>query len=301
MRMGKKLLSMLAAVLVLSFFTFLAFQVLPGDAALAKLGTNATPEAVEALREEMGLNRPFLVRYGSWIGGVVRGDFGASERYRVPVTELLLQVLPNTLLLAGLSIMMILLVSFPIGLLCARYPGSLGDRAGAFLNQTFMAVPTFFLGILVSIMLGLGLRLFVPGAFVAYDKDFGACLSYLIFPAIALAIPKIAMTVRFLRSSLLTEKQKDYVRTARSKGLPEWKVLFLHMLPNALPAVATFLGVIASEIVAGSIVIEQVFGINGLGRLLVTSVSARDYNVVQAIVLYIGIAVIAINGLIEKE
>lgn len=297
----RKILLMCAAVLVLSFFTFLAFQVLPGDAAVAKLGTNATPEAIEALREELGLNDPVLVRYGRWLAGAVTGDFGDSERYRMPVSELLLQVLPNTILLALLSGIFIVLCSLPLGILFARYPGSVLDRVGAFANQTLMAVPAFFLGILMSIGFGVMLKLFVPGAFVPYNENLGECLAYLVFPAIAVALPKIAMTVRFLRSALLAEKQKDYVRTARSKGLGEWEVMFKHLLPNALPATITFLGVIAAEILAGSVVVEQVFGVGGVGRLLVTSIANRDYNVVQAIVLYVGVAVLVINALIEGK
>lgn len=299
MKAVKKILSMLVAVLVLSFVTFLAFEILPGDAATMKAGTNATPEQIEALREEMGLNDAFFVRYGRWLKGTVTGDLGESIRYERPVSELFRQMLPNTLLLAGFAFVLILVMALPLGLLYGRYPGSVGDRVGVFLNQTFMAVPAFFLGILISVLLGIGLKLFTPGAFVSYDEGLGPCLAYLFFPALAIALPKVAMTVRFLRSALLTEKRKEYVRTARSKGLSEWEILVKHLLPNALAATVTFLGVIVSEIVAGSIVIEQVFGVNGLGRLLVSSVANRDYNVVQALVLYIGIIVIVLNGVIE--
>lgn len=299
MKAVKKILSMLVAVLVLSFVTFLAFEILPGDAATMKAGTNATPEQIEALREEMGLNDAFFVRYGRWLKGTVTGNLGESIRYERPVSELFRQMLPNTLLLAGFAFVLILVMALPLGLLYGRYPGSVGDRVGVFLNQTFMAVPAFFLGILISVLLGIGLKLFTPGAFVSYDEGLGPCLAYLFFPALAIALPKVAMTVRFLRSALLTEKRKEYVRTARSKGLSEWEILVKHLLPNALAATVTFFGVIVSEIVAGSIVIEQVFGVNGLGRLLVSSVANRDYNVVQALVLYIGIIVIVLNGVIE--
>lgn len=299
MKAVKKILSMLVAVLVLSFVTFLAFEILPGDAATMKAGTNATPEQIEALREEMGLNDAFFVRYGRWLKGTVTGNLGESIRYERPVSELFRQMLPNTLLLAGFAFVLILVMALPLGLLYGRYPGSVGDRVGVFLNQTFMAVPAFFLGILISVLLGIGLKLFTPGAFVSYDEGLGPCLAYVFFPALAIALPKVAMTVRFLRSALLTEKRKEYVRTARSKGLSEWEILVKHLLPNALAATVTFLGVIVSEIVAGSIVIEQVFGVNGLGRLLVSSVANRDYNVVQALVLYIGIIVIVLNGVIE--
>lgn len=299
MKAARKILSMAAAVVVLSFATFMAFAILPGDAAQTKLGTEATPEQVEALREEMGLNDNVFVRYGRWIGGVLHGNLGTSSRFNCPVSDLFRQMLPNTLLLAGLAFVIILVLSFPLGMLYARYPGSIGDRAGVFANQTLMAIPGFFLGIIISVVLGIGLKLFIPGAFVSYDEGLGPCLSYLFFPALSIAIPKVAMTVRFLRSALLTEKQKEYVRTARSKGLGEWEIIGKHLLPNALAASVTFLGVIVSEIVAGSIVIEQVFGVNGLGRLLVVCVANRDFDVVQALVLYIGIIVIVLNGVIE--
>ncbi len=301
MKWVRKGIAIVVAILALTFVTFLLFQVLPGDSAIVKLGTNQTPEALEALREEMGLNDPVIVRYGRWLAGVFVGDFGKSVQYNRPVSDLLWQFLPNTLLLAALSIVMIIVISFPFGLLYGRFPGSAVDRGGAMLNQTLMAVPAFFLGMLISVVLGLWMQFFIPMRFVPYSDGLGPCISYLIFPALAIAIPKAAMTIRFLRSSILTERSKDYVRTARSKGLTEGTVLMRHILPNALPGVRTFIGVIISEIIAGSIVVEQVFNVDGLGRLLVQSISNRDYNVVQAIVLYIGIVVLLVNSGVESE
>lgn len=301
MKWVRKGIAIVIAILALTFVTFLLFQVLPGDSAIVKLGTNQTPEALAALREEMGLNDPVLVRYGRWLAGVFVGDFGRSVQYNRPVSDLLWQFLPNTLLLAALSIVLIIVIAFPFGLLYGRFPGSAVDRGGAMLNQTLMAVPAFFLGMLISVVLGLWMQLFIPMRFVPYSDGLGPCISYLIFPALAIAIPKAAMTIRFLRSSILTERSKDYVRTARSKGLTEGTVLMRHILPNALPGVRTFIGVIISEIIAGSIVVEQVFNVDGLGRLLVQSISNRDYNVVQAIVLYIGIVVLLVNSGVESE
>lgn len=299
MKIVKKLLTMLGTVLLLSFLSFLAFQVIPGDAAQVQLGTNATPEALQALREELGLNDPVLVRFGRWLLAAVQGDLGNSTRYRVPVSELMGQMMPNTLWLAGLSLMLVIIIALPLGLICARWEGSLLDRTFLWVNQTFMAVPSFFLGMLISVFLGIGLKLFVPGRAVSWSQDPVGCLQYLFFPALAVAVPKAAMTIRFLRNSLISEKQKDYVRTARSKGMSENRVLFSQMLPNALIPAVTFLGIIAAEVLAGSIVVEQVFGVSGLGRLLVASISNRDYNVVQAIILYIGLAVVLVNLLVD--
>ncbi len=299
MRILKKLLTMLGTVLLLSFLSFLAFQVIPGDAAQVQLGTNATPEALEALREEMGLTDSVPVRFGRWLAAAAQGDFGNSTRYRMPVTELLARMMPNTLWLAVISLVLIMALALPLGLLCARWEGSLFDRAFTWMNQIFMAVPSFFLGMLISFFLGIGLKLFVPGRAVSWENDPIGCLRYLFFPALAIAIPKAAMTVRFLRNSLIGEKRTDYVRTARGKGMSENRILLTQMLPNALIPVVTFLGVIAAEVLAGSIVVEQVFGVSGLGRLLVVSISNRDYNVVQAIILYIGIAVVFVNLLVD--
>lgn len=295
MRILKKLLALLGTLLLLSFFVFLAFQIIPGDTAQAQLGTNATPEAVEALREEMGLNDPVLVRFGRFVSGAVQGDFGDSSRYRMPVNSLVGSMLPNTVVLAVMSLVLIIVLSFPLGILCARWEGSVVDRAFTNLNQVFMAVPAFFLGILLSLFLGIVLNLFVPGRFISFSENPLRCIRYLFFPALAIAIPKMAMTVRFLRNALVVEKGKDYVRTARSLGLSQSETMVHYMVRNAMISVTTFLGVIAAEVFAGSIIIEQVFGVNGIGRLLVASISNRDYNVVQAIVLYIGIAVVIVN------
>lgn len=295
----KKFLAMVGTVLLLSFLSFLAFQVIPGDAAQVQLGTNATPEALLELREELGLNDPVLVRYARWLKGALQGDFGVSTRYRMPVSELLSQMLPNTLALALLSLLLVLVLAFPLGLLCARFEGSLFDRFFTWVNQTVMAVPSFFLGILISIFLGIVLRLFVPGRAISWSENPAECLRYLFFPALAIALPKAAMSVRFLKSSLITEKNKDYVRTARGKGMSRTRVLLTQMLGNAMISVVTFLGVVAAEVLAGSIVVEQVFGVNGLGRLLVASIANRDYNVVQAIILYLGIAVVLVNLLVD--
>lgn len=296
----QKLVTLFITLFCISFLTFTAFSVIPGDAALSRLGKDASPEQVEALREELGISDPLPVRYGRWIGSALQGDFGESYRYQNnTVKSLISHRLPVTILLALISLCIILVISVPLGILSARYSGKWIDVVSTQVTQVIMAVPAFFLGILLTYIFGLVLKLFQPGAFIAPSENLGASLRYLFFPALAVALPKIAMVVRFLRNSVLSEMEKDYIRTAYSKGNSENAVLYKHVLKNALIPVVTFLAMVIAEILAGSIVVEQVFSVPGLGRLLVSSISNRDYPVVQAIVLYITCVVVTMNFIVD--
>lgn len=308
----KKLITLIMTLFLVSVAAFLAFQIIPGDVVTSILGTEATPEREEQLREELGLDKPPVVRYFSWAGGVLRGDLGRSYRYSknmnemMPVSELIGDKLPVTLWLAALSLVLIVLVSIPLGVLWARSASSGNSGAGHFLDaalgvltQATMAVPSFFLGILVTYLFGILLKLFAPGGYISYQEDFMGFLGYLLFPALSIALPKIAMTARFLRNSMLTELQSDYVRTAYSKGCTRRRVLYGHVLRNAMMPVVTFLGMIIAEIVAGSIVIEQVFGLPGIGRLLISSINTRDFPVVEILILYITFVVIFVYFLVD--
>ncbi|MCD7738906.1 MAG: ABC transporter permease [Lachnospiraceae bacterium] len=287
-------------LLLITLLTFAAFTVIPGDAALSRLDMDATEEQVEALREEMGLNDPLPVRYFQWLSSALRGDFGESYQYSgVTVAELLATRLPVTLLLAVMSFLLILIISLPLGILSAMYVGKWLDTLINQLSQIVMAVPAFFLGMLMTYLFGLVLKWFQPGAFIDPFEDFAGCVRYMIFPAIAVALPKIGMVVKFLRNSILSELNQDYVRTARSRGARSFRILYGHVLKNALIPVITFLAMVIAEILAGSIVVEQVFGLPGMGRLLVTSISSRDYPVVQAIVTYITSVVVIINFIVD--
>jgi ABC-type dipeptide/oligopeptide/nickel transport system permease component len=296
----KKSITLIITLLCISFLTFTAFAVIPGDAAQNRLDKDASAEQVEQLREEMGLDDPLPVRYGRWIAGALHGDFGESYRFEnTSVGSLLSTRLPITALLAGISLILILVISIPLAILSARYEGRWPDTVLNSLSQVVMAVPSFFLGILFTYLFGIILRFFTPGTFVYPDENLGACLSYLFFPATAMALPKIAMVVRFLRNSNLSELGKDYVRTAFSKGNDERRVLRKHVLRNAMIPVVTFLGMVIAEILAGSIVIEQVLTIPGIGSLLVSSITSRDYPVVEAVVLYITTVVVVLNFAVD--
>lgn len=296
---GKKLIAMAVTILVVSFLVFLAFAVIPGDPAISMLGTEATPERVAALREEMGLNQPLLVRYFSWVAGVLHGDFGTSYSYQMSVTEMIGDKIPVTLMLTLLSFLIMLVISIPLGIFTARHEGGKADRFIYIVNQIIMAIPPFFSGILITLLFGIILRWFTPGGYVSYDVNFGQFVAYLFFPALAIALPKAAMAVKLLRTSVASQVKMDYTRTAYSRGNTTKDVFYRHILKNALIPVITFLGMTLADMVAGSIIIEQVFNVPGLGRILLTSIQNRDYPVVQAIIICIAFLVIFVNFLVD--
>ena len=289
---AKRIAMLLLTMVIVSLLAFVAFDLISGDPATAMLGTEATPEKVAALREQLGLNRLLMVRYGEWLLGFFTGDLGVSYSYRQPVWDLIAPKVLVTLCLSGLTFVLIVAVSIPLGLRSARSSGGILGGVRTLVNQLCMAVPPFFTGILLSWLFSTLLRWFVHGQFPGLDKDLGGSLKYLFFAALALAIPRIAMTVRMLRSTVQGEMRKDYVRTAISRGNDRGGVLYRHVLKNALVPVVTFLAQTMAEIVASSIVVEQVFAIPGLGRMLVTSISNRDYPTVQAIVVILAFWVV---------
>ena len=295
----QKLIAMILTLLAVAFLVFLAFTVIPGDPATARLGTEATPERVEALREEMGLNRPFLVRFGEWALGMLRGDMGTSYSYSMPVTEMVADKIPITLTLTLMAFLIMLVLSIPLGLYTAKHEGSPVDMCIMSVNQIIMAIPPFFSGILITLIFGLIFRLFTPGGYVSYTQSIPGFIGYLFFPALAIALPKAAMTVKLLRSCLVEEMGKEYARTAYSRGNSTKEVMYRHLLKNAMIPVVTFFAMVIAEILAGSIVAEQVFSVPGIGRLLISSISNRDYPVVQAIVLYITSVVVLINFAVD--
>lgn len=298
-KIGKKLLSMILTLLVVSFLVFLAFSVIPGDPALHKLGTEATPEKVEALREELGLNQPLLVRYGKFLTGALHGDFGTSYSYGMPVSSMLADKIPVTLILSVMAFLMMVAVSVPLGIYTSRHQGGVADRVIYIFNQIIMTVPPFFAGIILTLVFGLLLHLFTPGGYVSYKKSVTGFLGYLVFPAVAIALPKAAMAVKLLRSSLTEEMKKDYVRTAYSRGNRTKGVYYHHVLKNALIPVITFWGMAFTDMMVGSIIVEQVFNIPGLGRVLLTAISNRDYPVVEGVILCLTLVIVGINTVVD--
>lgn len=302
----KKISTLIITLFLVSVATFAAFQIIPGDVVSSILGTEATPEREEQLTKELGLDQPVTTRYANWVTGIFKGDLGVSYRYSknmnemMPVSELIGDKLPVTLWVALLSLLFILFIAIPLGVLWARSENRYLDAILNLITQVTMAVPSFFLGIIVTYLFGIVFTMFTPGNYISYKDNMAGFLGYLIFPAISIALSKIAMTARYLRNSMLHEKMSDYVRTAYSKGCSNRRVMYLHVLKNAMMPVITFIGIIIAEIIAGSIVIEQVFSLPGIGRLLISSISTRDFPVVEILVLYIAFVVIITYFLVDQ-
>jgi ABC-type dipeptide/oligopeptide/nickel transport system permease component len=285
---------------LVSVFCFCALNVIRGDIAGLLAGTDATGEQYAALREEMGLDRNVFARYIDWLSRFAAGDSGNSLRFRgEPVSVIIAQRLPVSFSLALLSLLLIVLISVPLSLLTAKREGNLTDRVVNFLTAAGISAPGFFLGLLFIWLFGFGAKFFVPGAYVDYRESFSGFLRCLFFPALAIAVPNAAVLIKFLRGSLFQELQSDYVRTARSKGAGRLYILRRHVLKNAaIPAITVF-GMIIAEVFSGSIIIEQVFTIPGIGRLLIAAIGSRDYPLIQALVVYIALVVVLANTLAD--
>ncbi len=294
----KRLALLLVTMLLVTALAFAAFTVIPADPTASILGMNATEEQIAALRAKLGLDLPLWQRYTTWLTDFVRGNFGTSYRFSMPVEDLLGPRVEATLALTGLSFLLIVAVSLPIGLLAAHRENGLIDRLVTVFGQVAMSIPNFILGIgviwLFALILGVFQQKYVPP-----EDGIWAHIRYLLFPALAVALPKTAMTVRLLRGSVLGELRQDYVRTAYSKGNAPRMVLVFHVLRNAMIPVVTFLAMTIPDIMAASIVIEQLFGIPGLGQMLISSIGNRDYPVVQAIVVIAAFVVVACSFLAD--
>lgn len=295
----KRLLLLIVTLLLVTVLAFVAFSIIPGDPTDSILGLNATEEQVAALRAQLGLDLPLWQRYLDWVTGFVSGDLGTSYNFDMPVADLLASRVTPTLTLAAMSFVLIVVFSIPLGLLAARYAGGVIDRVLTVLNQITMSIPNFVVGIALVFLFGLVLQWFQPGGYVAPKEGLGRYLWFMLFPSLAVALPKSAMTVKMLRSSVLSELDADYIRTAYSKGNTRMSALWRHVLRNAMIPVVTFLATTIAELVAGSIVVEQVFAIPGLGQMLISSIGNRDYPVVQAIIVIVAALVVLCNFLAD--
>lgn len=291
----KKFILLIITLIVTSFIIFLIFELVPGDPVLDKLGTRATPEKIESLRHEWGLDKPFILRYLIFLKGVFTFDFGTSYSYGIAVTSLLREKVVINLVMAIMSLTMVILVSFPLGVYTAKHTGGFADKIISALNQASMSVPSFVTGLLITFLFGLVLKWFRPGGYVSYKTDFGGFLYFLIFPCIALSLPKIAMCIRLLKGNILEEAGKDYSLTAYARGNNTTGLLYRHVLKNAVMPTITFIGMIAADMICSGIVIEQVFSIPGLGQILINSIFTRDYPVVEALVMMIALFIMVIS------
>ena len=282
-----------------SVLVFVVIRILPGDAAMIILGTEGSPEAVARLRASMGLDRPFAVQYLEWIGRAARGDLGRSIQYDVPVAGLILSrmsvTLPLTLLAAGLMVV----TAVPVGVFAATRHRRWGDYLAMTLSQLGVAVPAFWAGLLLVLLFSVKLGWVQSGGFDGWSQGVWRALRSLILPAAALGFFQFAVLARTTRSAVLEVLREEYVKTARAKGVGEGGVLFRHALRNAMIPVITVAGIQLGQLMAGSIVLETVFYLPGLGRLAIGAISARDLPVVQGVVLFVASMIVVINVAVD--
>ena len=295
----KRLVSLLLSLVAASVIIFLALEVVPGDPAAYMLGLNAQEDTLAALREELGLNGTILQRYLSWAGGLLVGDFGTSYTYRTPVAEMIGDRLWVSLPLALYALTLSTMIAFPAGIWAASRRGTAVDAGVMGVTQLGVAIPNFWFAMLMVLVFAINLRWFSAGGFPGWDAGFFAGMKALTLPAIALALPQASILTRVMRSSLLDTLSEDFIRTARAKGLTKGQALWRHAVRNALIPVLTILGLQFSFLLAGAIIIENVFFLPGLGRLVFQSISARDLIVVESVVMLLVFAVILVNFAVD--
>ena len=286
-------------LLVTSFLIFVVIEAAPGDPAEIMLGTSAQADTVAALRVELGLDRPMLVRYASWLAGVMTGDLGNSYTYSTPVSELIAERLAVTLPLTVFATLLSVCIALPLGVWAAARPGAATDGVATIFSQFGIAVPNFWIGLLLILFVSLGLGWLPAGGFPGWGDDFAKATQALILPAISLAIPQAAVLTRVTRAAVIEVTNEDFVRTARAKGLSRNAALWRHTVPNALMPVITMLGLQVPFLISGAVLVENVFTLPGIGTLAYHALSQRDLIVVQNVVLMFAIIVIAVNMIVD--
>jgi peptide/nickel transport system substrate-binding protein len=288
-----------ATLLVATAIVFVIVQIVPGDPVRYMMGLQADPDTVAALRHQLGLDIAPLPRYMHWIEGLLHADFGLSYTYRVPVSSLVAERLQVSLPLALYALLLSAALAFPVGLSGAARRGRASDIALSGITQLGLAIPNFWLGMLLVLLFAVGLHWVSAGGFPGWDAGFWTALKALTLPAIALAMPQAAILARVMRGALIDTLHEDYIRSARAKGASEWRVLWRHALPNALIPVLTILGMQFSFLLAGGVIIENVFFLPGLGRLVFQAIVQRDLMVVQSVVVILVFAVVTVTFLID--
>lgn len=294
-----RLVSLILSLAVASLAIFAVLQVVPGDPAAFMLGLNAEPDTVAALRRELGLDLSAPRRYLAWLGGMATGDFGTSYTYRVPVAELISARLWVSLPLTVMALLISTLIAIPLGVLAATHRGRATDLVVMGTTQLGIAVPNFWFAMVLVLIFAINLGWFAAGGFPGWDQGLGAGIKALLLPALSLALFQASILARVMRSSLLEVLDQDFVRTARAKGLSRGRAIRDHAFRNALIPVMTILGLQVSTLIAGGVVIENVFFLPGLGRLVFQAITQRDLIVVQSVVMLLVFTVILVNFLVD--
>lgn len=294
-----RLVSLVVSLIVASVVIFVVIEIAPGDPASFMLGINAQPETLAALRNELGLDVSKVTRYFNWTTGMLTGDFGTSYTYRAPVADLIADRIVVSLPLAIYALTLSTVIAFPAGIYAASRRGRIGDMSVMGATQLGVAIPNFWFAMIMVLIFAINLRWFSAGGFPGWDQGFFAGIKALTLPAISLALPQAAILARVMRSSLLDMLGEDFMRTARAKGLSQRQALWKHAVRNALIPVLTIIGLQFSFLLAGGIIIEQVFFLPGLGRLIFQAISARDLIVVESVVMLLVFVVIVVNFAVD--
>jgi peptide/nickel transport system permease protein len=295
----RKLAAFAATLMFVSVLVFTVIRVLPGDPALLIMGTEGSPEVAARLREAMGLDRPIPVQYVEWLGRAIRGDLGTSIQYDLPVGRLIASRLPVTLPLTLLAALFMVAAALPLGLYAATHHRRAGDYLAVIVSQLGLAVPGFWLGLLLILLFSVHLGWVRSGGFDGWSSGLAAALRSLLLPAVALGFFQAAVLVRATRSAVLDVLGEDYVRTARAKGVRERLVIVKHALRNAMIPIVTVAGIQLGQLMAGAIILESVFALPGLGRLALGAITARDLPVVQGVTLFVASAIVLINFAVD--
>ena len=295
----RRLASLAATLVVASLVVFTVIEVVPGDPASYMLGLNASPETVAALRTELGLDGSIASRYIAWVGGMLTGDFGTSYTYRTPIADIVAERAVVSVPLALLALILAVALAFPAGIVAAARRGGAADTAVMGASQLGVAVPNFWFAMLLVLLFAVQLRWLPSGGFPGWEAGTVEVLRSLALPAVALALPQAAILARVMRSSLLDVLGEDWMRTARAKGLSPRAALYGHALRNAMIPVLTIIGLQFSFLLAGAIIIENVFYLPGLGRLVFQAIASRDLVVVESVVMLLVCAVVLVTFLVD--
>lgn len=295
----RRFLTALLTVLLASMVVFSAMLAVPGDPAAIILGINATPEARDVLSRQLGLDVPPVQRYVQWLGGVARGDFGESINYQRPVGPLIADRLRVSVPLSIGAALLACLIAIPLGIFAAVRRGTVWDPLVTSLSQLGAAIPSFWLGLLFILFFAVERRLLPAGGFTPFSEDPTAWARSLALPVLALALGQAAVMTRMTRAAMLEVLNQDFVRTARAKGVAARGVVFKHALRNAMVTIITILGLSLTNVFIGSIVIEQVFALPGLGRLALTAIGTRDFPLLQGEILVYAATIVALGFLVD--
>ncbi len=295
----RRLAGLLVTLLLVSLVTFAVFQILPGDPASVILGVDADPVQLQRLRESMGTDQPLPLRFANWVAGALRGDLGVSYRYHQPVAELIAGGLSATVSLALFSLALTALIGFPVGIWLARHRKKAYAVPVSFLSQLGLSVPAFCVSIVLIDVFSVWLRWLPSMGYVPWSQDPLQCLRTLLLPALAISFGSSAVLIRYVQASVSQQEGKDYVRTAKSKGLSQGKILRRHVLRNSLIPALTIFGMIVADVLGGSIIIENVFSLPGVGKLIATSISTRDLPLLQGLTLYLAGIVVVCNFAVD--